>query len=111
MTKPTKKTAVTDAKNKPRSLPLSRPAKPEDIIELARQYGPACVRTLAEVAAGGDTSSARVAAANALLDRGLGKVGQPLEVTGKGGSPLAVAHGITPALAEALATLKGNGDA
>lgn len=92
-------------------LPLSRPCTPQDIIDRARQHGPACVDTLVDVMESGDTAASRITAANSLLDRGFGKVGQPLEVTGKGGGPLAVAHSITPALAEALAKLKGGGDA
>ena len=58
-----------------RCLPVSQPAGVDDISELARRYGPACVDFLAQVAAEGSDAN-RVAAAKALLDRGFGKVGQ-----------------------------------
>ena len=59
------------AKARCSGLPLSKPCTPDDIIDLARQYGPACVDALADVAANG-TDAARVSAANSLLDRGFG---------------------------------------
>lgn len=68
-------------KTKRKRLPLSRPATPQDIVDRARQYGPACVDTLADVAANGSDAS-RVSAAAALLDRGFGKVKQGVELSG-----------------------------
>lgn len=53
---------------------------PEDIKhvrDLARQYTQQAVDALVEVLAS-DSASARVAAANALIDRGWGKAEQPL---------------------------------
>ena len=102
-----KSTTGDTAKKQRPALPLSRPCTPEDIIEKARQYGPACIETLADVMTDGDTAASRVSAANALLDRGFGKVGQPLEVTGKNGGPLQIS--VSPALSAALAQLKGSG--
>lgn len=68
-------------KKKLRMLPLSRPVTPQDIIDRSRQYGPACVDALADVAANG-TDAARVSASSALLDRGFGKVKQGVELSG-----------------------------
>ena len=72
---------TTKRKKKLRMLPLSRPVTPNDIIDRARQYGPACVDALADVAANG-TDAARVSAAGTLLDRGFGKVKQGVEFSG-----------------------------
>lgn len=46
-------------------------------------------------------------AARELLDRGYGKVGQPIEVTGPEGGPVSVEVGVSPAIAAALKTLRG----
>ena len=52
-----------------------------NIAKLAQDYGPDALRTLAEVMNNGDASdAARVAAANALLDRGFGRPPQSLNV-------------------------------
>lgn len=93
-----------------RLLPLSKPVTPNDIIDRARQYGPACVDALAEVAAGG-TDAARVSAAVNLLDRGFGKVGQPVEVSGPEGGPVGLEVGLSPAVAAALEAIKAAGEA
>lgn len=86
-------------------MPLSRPVTPDAIIDRARQYGPACVDTLADVAANG-TDAARVSAAGVLLDRGFGRVGQPIELTGANGGPVPLELGISPAIAAALQAIK-----
>ena len=85
-----KKKAKAKRKKKLRMLPLSRPATPQDIIDRARQYGPACVDALADVVANGGDAP-KVTAANSLLDRGFGKVGQPIEMTGADGGPVQIA--------------------
>jgi len=70
--------------------PGGRPKLPEDVKhvrELARQYTEAAIATLASVMEDG-SSSARVAAAQAMIDRGWGKAEQP--ITGvEGGAPIA----------------------
>ncbi|MDR2056581.1 MAG: hypothetical protein LBQ10_12060 [Desulfovibrio sp.] len=71
-------------KKKLRILPLSRPATPQDIIDRARQYGPACIRALADEVAN-NVGAPRIMAADKLLERGYGKVGQPLKITGADG--------------------------
>jgi hypothetical protein len=56
---------------------------------LARSYSATAIKTLAGVMTGrSHPAAARVAAANALLDRGWGKPTQELEHTGKGGGPI-----------------------
>lgn len=87
------------AKGKPRGKPFEkgscpnpggRPKLPEDVKhvrELARQYTAEAVQTLAEVMLTG-SSSARVSAANAILERGWGKPEQPL--TGPDGGDIPV---------------------
>lgn len=85
-------------------LPLPRPCTPDEIIDKARQYGPASVEALADEMANGN-GMARIVAANSLLDRGFGKVGQPVELTGKDGAPVALEHGVSPEVQAALAAL------
>jgi hypothetical protein len=53
--------------------PGGRPKGDGELRELARQHTDAALRTLIEIAANGENESARVAAANAILDRGWGK--------------------------------------
>lgn len=68
--------------------PSGRPKLPEDVKhvrELARQYTQQAIDGLVETLLTG-SSSAKVAAANALLDRGWGKAEQPL--TGADGGNL-----------------------
>lgn len=71
----------TQRRKKLTRLPLSRPVTPGDIMDRARQYGPACIDALADVAANGN-DAARVSAASTLLDRGFGKVKQGIEFSG-----------------------------
>lgn len=49
-----------------------------DIREAAQEYTELALRVLVEVASEGDSAAARVAAANAILDRGHGKPKQAL---------------------------------
>ena len=66
--------------------PGGRPKLPEDVKnvrELARQYTSQAVAALVEVMQESKSDAARVAAVNALLDRGWGKAAQP--VTGEDG--------------------------
>lgn len=58
------------------------------LSELARAHAPAALQTLVEVMQTADSAPARVAAANALLDRGYGKPAQAVEVSGDGGGPM-----------------------
>lgn len=60
--------------------------------EAAREYTEQALLTLAEIMKDEDqTGPARVAAANALLDRGYGKPAQPIDGDGEGGA-IPVAH-------------------
>lgn len=62
--------------------PNGRPALRLDdgrtLAEAAREYTLTALKTLAEIAESGESDAARVAASNALLDRGWGKPKQPL---------------------------------
>lgn len=53
------------------------------IAELARAHGAAALKVLLGIAMSGDSEAARVAAANALLDRGYGKPPQSIEHSGQ----------------------------
>jgi hypothetical protein len=70
--------------------PGGRPKLPEDIKhvrELARKYTASAVAALVEVL-DGDSAAARVAAANAILDRGWGKPEQAIVGAGENGEHL-----------------------
>lgn len=56
------------------------------IAELARVHSGTALKTLAKIAKEGESESARVSAANALLDRGYGR--PPQALTGAGGGPI-----------------------
>jgi hypothetical protein len=53
-----------------------------EIKSLAQPYGKEAVETLVILLRQGETHSVRLAAANALLDRGFGKSSQPVEHSG-----------------------------
>lgn len=65
-------------------------AQKEGLEAEARKYGKVALLALVEIAKSGESESARVAAANGLLDRGWGKPRQAVEHTGEGGGPVAV---------------------
>jgi|SRR6516164_535610 len=59
--------------------PGGRPKIVADVRDLARQHTRTALETLVEICRHGKTESARVAAANSLLDRGWGKPPASLE--------------------------------
>jgi len=65
---------------------------PSDIRSLARSYTDMAIQALAGVAQNGQSESARVAAAEALLSRGWGKPTQPL--SSDEDNPLSIVHTI-----------------
>ena len=67
----------------------------------SKVYGPACIEALAHEAKN-NVGAPRISAANSLLDRGFGKVGQPIELTGPGGGPVDLTVGISPDVAAML---------
>ena len=102
---------MTRRKKKPAALPLRALPSHADIVELAKSYAPACIRALADEMANG-RGAARVNAARELLDRGYGKIGQPIEVAGPDGGPLKVEGDVTlsPAVEAALNALRNTVD-
>lgn len=56
----------------------------------ARRYSVIAIEALLDVAEKGESESARVNAASALLDRGYGRPRQAIEHSGTDGSPLAI---------------------
>jgi hypothetical protein len=58
--------------------PGGRPKGDGEIRELARQHTMTALRTLIEIADHGQNESARVTAANSILDRGYGKPAVPV---------------------------------
>lgn len=112
------------SKKKPRGKPFvkgqtgnpgGRPKLPEDVKhvrELARQYTTQAVEALVETLKDGGWS-AKVAAANVLLDRGWGKSEQP--ITGADGGPLRTESkidfaGLKPDQLRALASIPIQGE-
>lgn len=69
--------------------PGGRPKMVKEVVELARSATELAIKTLIEIAGKSNApESARVAASNALLDRGWGKPVQAMEHSGPGGSEL-----------------------
>jgi hypothetical protein len=58
------------------------------LSELARAHTATALKVLVDVASTGESESARVAAANAILDRAYGKPSQSHQHTGPGGGPI-----------------------
>lgn len=67
--------------------PGGRPKAEADVKALARQHTAEAIKTLATWMRS-DNAKASVSASAALLDRGWGKPGQALELTGADGAPL-----------------------
>lgn len=75
-----------------------------DLAEMARDHALAALQTLVDIA--GDRlapHTARVSAANAILDRGYGRPPQALEHTGKDGAPLIPVRHMSDGELEAIA--------
>lgn len=71
----------------------------------ARVHTEAMLGVLVAVALTGESDSARVSAANAILDRGYGKPRQGIELAGEGGNPIEIDVTVTTAdRARALAS-------
>ena len=66
-----------------------------DIREAAQVYSEQALQVLVNVATAGESEAARVAAANAILDRAHGKPKQSTEVSSPGGGPLIPAVDVT----------------
>lgn len=62
------------------------PSQKATLSELAREHTTVALNVLVDVAKKGESESARVAAANALLDRGYGKPRQAVEHSGSVGT-------------------------
>ena len=60
------------------------------IREAAQKHGPDMIDELVRLAKQSESDAARVAAANAVLDRGYGRPKQSLEHVGEGGGPVQV---------------------
>lgn len=57
------------------------------VSELAQKYAPEAIQTLVQIMRESEVDTAKIAAANSLLDRGYGKPGQSLEIGNKDGKP------------------------
>jgi hypothetical protein len=60
------------------------------LSDLAKEYAPEALRTLALIMREGESEMARIAAADKLLDRGYGKPSQAVAVTGADGGAVQV---------------------
>ena len=71
--------------------PGGRPREVAEVRDLAREHTPKAIATLAGIMDDAEQPArARVAAAEALLDRGWGRATQPMEVTTPGSIPAAI---------------------
>lgn len=71
--------------------PGGRPKASAKVRDLAREHTEAALSVLVQIATEGESEAARVAAANAILDRAYGKPTQPIDGDGEGGP---IAQGI-----------------
>lgn len=77
--------------NNPKGKPKGTKNKSTaEIKELAQTYSAKALETLATIMLASENDTARIAAAKELLDRGYGKVTQPMEISGKDGESLAL---------------------
>lgn len=90
--------------------PGGRKRETAEVRELARQHTKAAIQALADIMADGDKDAARVAAAEALLNRGWGRPEQAVQLEGADGESLTV---VVQSLAEVTreeATQASGGD-
>jgi hypothetical protein len=81
------------------------PKAPADFRSLARAHTQLSIQTLAGIARNGKSEQARVAAANALLDRGWGKAPQPHVGDGGNGGITVIIRRIADVTVEATPVL------
>jgi hypothetical protein len=83
--------------------------KPPDIRSMARRYSRSAIKTLATISQDeNQPAAARVSAASILLDRGWGKVPQPVAgEDGEGGIEVIIRHLVEDHVREPL-TIEGN---
>lgn len=83
----TEQTGQQERPKRPRGRPFPKgtsgnpggmPKGVAEVKALARQWGPQAIETLANIMLRGSSERARIAAADALLDRGFGKPTQPI---------------------------------
>ena len=85
---------MTTKRNAPRTAwkpgqsgnPGGRPKDIAEVRDLARQHTAVAIAALVEIAKSGKSESARVSAAEALLDRGYGRPAQSVTLDGGAGS-------------------------
>ena len=70
--------------------PGGRPKEDPDIKQLARSWSREALETLYQLMRNADKDSVRLAAAEAILDRGWGRPAQALEHTGQNGLPVQI---------------------
>jgi hypothetical protein len=73
-----------------------------EVKELALKHGPEAIRVAAKLMKSAESETARLTAANMILDRAYGKASQPLEHTGKDGGPIETVDVSDAARAKAL---------
>ena len=59
-----------------------------ELAEMAKDHAAMALQTLVEIATRGEAESARVSAANAILDRGYGKPFQAVQISGDAQAPI-----------------------
>jgi hypothetical protein len=86
--------------------PGGRPAEVAEVRALAREHTGEAIEALRSIMCNGDEpASARVAAANSLLDRGCGRA--PLAITGAEGGPIEADVVLSPAVLDLIARTMG----
>lgn len=86
------------------SSPRARAAHLRSLSELAREHTSDAIKALAHICLNGESESARVSAATAILDRGYGKPAQMVttEISGPDGGAIEVQERSTRDISKAL---------
>lgn len=77
-----------------------------EVREIAQRYTEKAVKALADIVENSESDSARVAAANALLDRGHGRPSQSVSVSAPDGGPIKHLHELSDDLLANIAVGK-----
>ena len=86
----------------------AKPEHKQTLSDLAREHTKLALDVLVSIARNGESETARMGAANALLDRGYGKPRQAVEHSGADGGP--IEHRISSMSDEDLERIAAGGD-
>ena len=89
---------------------IPRSSSTVDVVKLAREYTTVAVSALAYIALKGKSETARIMAANSLLDRGWGKASDPASRNEQAGLHVVVRHIVMPDDTAKVVEYQGDSD-